>query len=330
MDPAVAAPSKGAEGQLPGRPSAVPLRVDRRALVVATVLAVTALVSGIGLVGVSILPDSDHIMGEPWLLVLATNHVGVEFITYGRDFSAVQYGVIDSGGSWVVGPKAITGRYGYHLYPSGARAISDSMTRVHVAWTLFDPTVHEQSFYYLQLDALGQVVAAVGPLGNRSVPTVYDGPNPPGIQASNSTVEVTWADEGTYWAATLDLNGRLVRPAHPLPGNVTGTPRVPAPLPGAFASTASVGSDGAGATYYVWQQSRYRQVGRQSLLEYEIRLYRTGPGGEVDRILYSTDDFWWTTGPLVVPGVVLILMGTVVLPVVVSVLVMRERHRKDS
>jgi len=296
-----------------------------RVLLVSIGVALATLISGITMIGVSIEPNSDFTSPEPWLLIIAPDRIGIEFVTYGRDFSAVQYGVVDPRGNWVVGPSPVTPRYGYFLYPSGAVAVSDPGARVHIAWTLLDSNLHEQSFHYIQLNDVGRVMAAAGPLGNRSVPLQSYGPVSPGIQVTSSTVEVVWTDQGANWAATLDLNGRLMQPAHPLAGNVGGPPRVPSPSPSAFGSSASVGSDGAGSTYYVWQQSRFRQAGRQTVLEYDVGFYRTGPGGGVDRILFSTDDFWWTTKPMVVPGFVLALTGAVAVPILAAYLAMLRR-----
>ena len=290
-----------------------------RLLMASTGVAVAILISGITMVGVSIEPNSDVISSEPWLVVLATDRVGIVFVTYGRDFSAVLYGVADSRGNWLVGPSPVTARYGYFLYPYGAVPVADSEGRIHLAWTLVDGFQNDQSFHYIQFDSVGRVIATAGPLGNRSVPDGRYGPVTPLIRVNASTVDVVWSDGG-YWAATLDLNGRVIQQAHPIAGNVSAPPRVPSPSPSAFGSSASVGSDGAGSTYYVWQQQRFRQAGRQSVLEFDLGFYRVGPGGAVDRILYSTDDFYWTTKPLALPGFVLTIAGLVTVPILASLL----------
>jgi hypothetical protein len=290
-------------------------------------LAVAALISGLTLIGVAVEPNSDYISAEPWLVILGSGRIGVEFITYGRDFSAVQYGIVDSRGDWVAGPSPVTGRYGYFLSPTGAVTVSDANARVHIAWTLYDSNLRVQSFRYTQLDGAGRVTVATGPLGNRSVPDQSNGPINPVIRLNTSTVDVVWLDQGTNWAVTVDMNGRVVQAAHPIAGNVSAPPRVPAPLPSTFGSTASTRSDGAGSTYYVWQQSRFRNSGRQGVLEYELRFYRTGPGGAVDRILYSTDDLFWTTKPTVLPGFALTLAGAVAVPLLAAFTAMHWRPR---
>ena len=317
-------PIETSAGSPLARNAGVPARRIRAALL-STGLAIATLLSGITVIAVSIEPNSDYISTEPWVCVLGPDRIGIEFVTYGHDFSAVLYGVVDSRGNWIVGPSPVTPRYGYFLSPSGAIAVCDSAARVHIAWILSGSNPREQSFYYLQLDGVGRVIATAGPLGNRSVTDQSYYPVSPGIQVNSSTVDVAWMDNGTSWAATLDLDGRLIQPAHPLAGNISGPPRVPSPLPSAFGSSASVGSDGAGFTYYVWQIFRFRQAGRQSLLEYEVGFGRTGPGGQVDRIVYSTDDFWWTTKPMVVPGFVFALIGAVTTPILAAYLARLRR-----
>ena len=297
-------------------------------LLVSMALALAVLLSGIAIIAVSIEPNADYIEPDPWLFVLAPNRIGIEFITYGREFSAVQYGVVDSGGNWVVWPMSVTPRSGYSLYPSGASAVSDPGGRIHVAWSLFDSTGLQQSYRYLQLSDTGLVLAATGPVGNRSVSPSAFGTVSPVINVTSSTVDVAWTDQGTTWAATLDLTGHLIQPAHTLAGNVTGPTRVPAPLPSMFGSSASSGIDGTGSTFCVWEQARYVQTGRQSVLGYEVRFYRTGPGGEMDRIVYSTDDTWWTTKSMVLPGFVLALTGAVMVPILIFVLAAARRRRR--
>jgi len=297
-----------------------------RLLLASVIIALAVLISGFAMIGVSVEPNSDYIATEPWLVVLSPDRIGIEFITYGRDFSAVLYGIVDSRGNWVVGPSPVTARYGYFRSPSGAVAVSDSPSRVHIAWSLVDGDLGVQSFHYLQLDRNGRVVAATGPFGNESLPPPTIGPVNPGIQVNTSTVEVLWTDQGSTWAATLDLNGRLIQPAHPFGGSFSGPARVANPLSSSGGS-ASMGSDGAGSTCYVWQESRAGLTYRQTHLEYGVHFYRTGPGGSVDRILYATDDFFWTSKPLVLPGFVLTLAGAVAVPILVALLAMRWRTR---
>ena len=315
---------EGAGGPPPRSPGARS-RVSRRLLVVIWGVAILVLATGLGLVVASVEPNSDYLLQEPWLVALGGGRFGVQFITYGRDSSAIQYGVVDSEGHWVSGPSPVSPRYGYFLAPVRAVPVSDDDGRVHIAWTLANET--RQSFHYIQLESGGRVLAATGPLGS-AFRTGQMEPTRPALRVSSAAVEVVWIDNGTAWATTLDLGGRVIDPPHPYTGgNVTSPSRVAVPGTQGLDSTASVASDQAGNTYYLWVHHRVRSSGREYVLEYELRFRRAGPGGPTERVLDSTDDTWWTTKPLALPGAAMAIAGGVAVAIVSMRLLILRRAR---
>lgn len=277
------------------------------------------MVAGLTVLATSGEPDSDYINPEPWLVVLDSRRIGIEFITYGAQYSAVLYGIVDERGNWVAWPSPVTPRFGYTMSPSGAVAISDSQDRVHIAWSLFDPEQHVQTFHYLQLDNDGRITVSSAQLGSAPVASdLYQNPVRPGIRVTEIGVDVVWPGNGTFWVAPLDLQGRPISPPFPsgTADNSTFPLRVPAPGGSDFDSYASTGSDGGGNSFYVWHRSIFRQVARQPISEYELHFLSQGSSGPSERLLYSTaDSWWWGAKPLVIPAFTMLITGIVVAPI---------------
>lgn len=301
--------------QLENSDNAVRGRVRPRRVLglwVALVLAAVTLAGGLSLFAVSLEPNTDYILDEPWVIVFSEGRIGIEFITYGARYSAVLSGIVDGSGNWVQWPVAVTPWYGYSTSPVGARAIRDDADRVHIAWTLYDSDRQDQTFHYVQLDRSGRVVATAGPLGSAHItPGGYQSPVRPAIRVAGGEVHVVWLTNGTYVATVLDLEGRVIAPPSPASNldNASFGTREPVPDGGDFDSAASVGVGEFGNTYYLWRRSIFGMSGRQPISEYEVLLRRDGPSGSYVKILYSTRDTWWTTRPTVVPAVVLSVAG---------------------
>lgn len=285
------------------------------ALLAGFAVSIAGIATGIALLAVSVEPDTDYVQPEPWLVALGPGRFGAEFVTYGRTSSAVRFGVLDGEGAWIVSSRPITPSFGFFHGPSRAYAASDA-TRVHVAWTLYDSDRFEESFHYVQLDFEGNLRAVAGPLAATPVQrddfSVY--PQTPGIRILPDTVQVHWAANGTPMKTVLDLDGRVVAPPTPTDplDNATGPPArwtmSPEDLPDA---SASVIEDPSGVVYYLWRRYSYSGSPRSPKLDYNVMFRRTGAGSDVERLLYSTTDLWWSSKPFVVPAIVLISGGGV-------------------
>lgn len=296
---------------------------ERRKLALWAALAVcaAAVVGGLGAVIFSVEPDTTFLGAKPWLVLIGDEKIGVEFITYGSRYSAVLFGILDRSGNWVSLPAPLSPLYGTSTYPSSAFSVEDSAGRIHVSWSLYDTAAPRQVFHYLQLDVRGRVVVRADAIGNASI---GEAPFPvlaePWIRPEADRVGVFWSSNGTYQMTVLGLDGSVIAPPSPAPEvNDTWLPSRSAIDGGTWRdSKASVRSDALGNTLYLWQRLTYSRSGPVLLDQYEVRLRRVGPSGDLERAVYSTDDWWWATKPAVLPAVVAMLVGAAASAVIVA------------
>lgn len=309
----------GSPGEASGR--GMHPRRPRRTLV-AFSASVSAAVLGAALLGVSAEPDSDYLVTEPWLVSLGGGKLGVEFLTYGRTASAVRYGVVDTHGVWLSGPRAISPSFGYATRPIRGYVVADADGRSYVAWNLYDSSREVEAFHYIRLDAGGNVLAAAGPLGStpvlRDTYSIY--PQTPAIRVSGDEIQIYWTSEGVRTKVVLDTGGQVLVPPGPTAPGDNGT-ELPARVrlsESFFDYTASAVASGEG-TFYLWVRSYYAGSSRSPDIEYALR-FRRVDGGAEEKVLYSTEDAWWLSKATSVVGLPLMAAGIVGSVVTASVL----------
>lgn len=299
--------------------------VDRRVLVytVTFLLAAAGALGGLATLVLSQEPDASYISGRPWLAVLGPTRFGVEFITYGGDYTTVLYGILDENGNWVAWPSPIAPRFNLSVFPWDAVMVADPVGRVHVAWTLFDSDENVQSFHYVQLGPDSRIRVQVGPLGSAPVNIeAFGAPVSPGLLVTDQEVQVYWREvlstgAAVYMKTTLDLSGRGTSQTTPVEfvDSAAYPSRVEFEGRTLRDSLASAGGDGRGNTHYLWQRQLYRGFTFNLFQEYDLLWRRAGSGGVVEKPIYSTWGWWWTTKAPVLPALVIMMAGLVAAPI---------------
>ncbi len=280
-----------------------------------------------GIVGFALAYEPPHatysLSGPPWILSLGAGQFAVIFINAGLGNRAVFFGVVDFNGAWISWPVPVTPREaGGSKGPSGVTARLDGEGIVHLAWALWDSENDLQTFHYLQLEASGSKRLA-SEVWAESLQEIY-GPVPVGLRIEPNQLQIASPvnnsyfrnETPTYMVSTLDYAGALTESPYPV-SNLDETsyfpprrlpPGVPYRQPGD--SDASIVTDEQGNTFYLWIDFRDWFVGRAYFSERDLRFDREGSAGSTTRILYSTEDTWWLTKPLILPSVLgLILAG---------------------
>lgn len=289
----------------------------RRIYTIALTISVLAAIGSLTNLAWSVEPDSTFIPGGPWLVPLGPSRFGVQFITWGWDFSTVLFGILDGNGNWVSWPTPITPRSSFRVLPWDALTVADAAGRVHVAWTRFDTEQFVQTFHYLQLDPNGRIRVQTGPLGEATVDyQSFKLPVSPRFLVTDQEVQMFWQGNGTYLRTDLDFIGKVTSPptAVPFVDPRAFPPRVEVEGGNRYDSRASAVSEG-GFTYLLWQRLAFRGFGRAINQEYDVVWRRVGPDGRAEKAIYSTFDWWWTTRSLVVPSFVIFLAGIVAAPI---------------
>ena len=305
-----------------------------RALVMAVTLAIVGIVSGVAGLVASFEPGNSSYATDPapWLLLLGPARLGVEFINYGWDNSAVFFGVADTSGNWLHRPVPVTPLGTYNRAPTGAIARIDETGRVHIAWALFETDRELQSYYYLQLDPSGFVRVESKRLGTDAVREVYI-PVPIGLHISPNSERVAWFANGTYNVVTLGSDGNVISGPEPTPtlDNASYFP-VRGPPPGGIEPVdqeASSVSDSSGNVYYLWRRTRQWYEGRNFRLEQDLQFLKEGPSGSYSKVLHSTEDSWWLTKPFVLPSSIVLVSGSLIAPILTR-LMFRLRQREGG